>query len=130
MLRNVYIEVIRWCLQSQVTVCFDNHWYDNSIYCLIVHLLVDIWAYRIALVKIPPENSLPLLENWPQVLGPVQVPPLNLTLTIHWARHSFSGEIVGGGGHLRAIFSEEWVGGDFPDASLNENILNVAANFS
>ena len=54
---------------------FDNNWYNNSIYPLIVHLLVDIWAYSIALVKIPPENSLLLLENCLQMLGPVQVPP-------------------------------------------------------
>ena len=74
MLCNVYVEVIRWCPQPQVTVYFDNHWYDNSIYRLIVHLFVDIWAYSIALVKIPPENSLPLLENCLQMLGPVQVP--------------------------------------------------------
>ena len=92
MLRNVYIEVIRWCLQPQVTVYFDNHWYDNSIYRLIVHLFVDIWAYSIALVKIPPENSLPLLENCPQILDPVPVPPspphpksnLNHTLRKTW----------------------------------------------
>ena len=133
MLRNVYIEVIRWCPQPQVTVYFDNHSYDNSICRLIVHLFVDIWAYSIALVKITPENSLPFLENCQQMLGPVQVPPSPKSNSYHTlSKTRFSRRnSTWGSGHLRAIFSKGGGGRvDFTDASLNENILNVVVNFS
>ena len=115
MLCNVYIEVIRWCLQPQVTVYFDNHWYDNSIYRLIVHLFVDIWAYSIALVEIPPESSLPLLENCPQIPWPcTSAPPpphpkSNLNHTLRKTRFSRG--------------NSTW--GQSSDVSLNENICTV-----
>ena len=39
MLRNVHIAVMPATISD---FYFDNNWYNNSIYPLIVHLLVDI----------------------------------------------------------------------------------------
>ena len=133
MLRDVYIEVIRWCPQPQVTVYFDNHWYDNSNYSLIVHLFVDIWVYSIALVKIPRENSDLLLENCPQTLGPVQVPlpPPKISNPNHTLSDTrFSRRNSTLGQSSDGNFLRRGEGGHFADATLNENILNVVANFS
>ena len=130
MLRNVYIEVIRWCPQPQVTAYFDKHWYDNSIYHLTVHLFVDIWAYSITLVKIPPWALPPPLRKLPPNAWPcTSTPPKKKPNPNHTlSKTRFSRRNSTWGRSSEGNFVRE--GEDFPDASLNENILNVVANFS